>query len=238
MLRPVTSDATFDQVCAALEPGPSGIGEDEYLHGALTEGGQLLYARKPLTRGDKGDEELLRRAKKDGVEVVRQTMLRQYGPDVAGDAFRKVTDEVRQKTGRVLAEGVTRGDLKLLHQEVAYPQKTYQELFNAITTPDPDDRSPRAMLQRFEELKAMVDDDRRAEFRISVTPKDDGGRWTFGFRIGGTEIYHSAPLQDGPGQYWSEFALRRALQDSRPSADTVLDVGNELSRYPATRERR
>jgi hypothetical protein len=93
------------------------------------------------------------------------------------------------------------------------------DLYDAITEAHPNDRSPKAMFERFEGLKAMANDDWQAKFVIEVEPPDEQGRWAFTFKIDDTEIYRSDRLQNGPGRYHAEFALRQASAiDPSPEA--------------------
>jgi hypothetical protein len=67
------------------------------------------------------------------------------------------------------------------------------------------------MFERFEQLKEMADDEGKALFTTVVKRLDSEG-WAFAFKIGDGEIYRSGRLQDGPGQYHIEFALRQAIE--------------------------
>jgi hypothetical protein len=78
-------------------------------------------------------------------------------------------------------------------------------LYYDITAASPDDREPRNMFKRFEQLKATAKGDLQAQFKSAVSRLADG-HWEFAFKIGDTEIYRSDRLRNGPGQYHSEFA--------------------------------
>jgi hypothetical protein len=86
-------------------------------------------------------------------------------------------------------------------------------LYNALTTDSQKDRcSPKVMFERFEELKRTASTCGNAEFGIVVKRPDPHGPWSFAFRKGDKVIYRSEGLQNGPGQYHTEFWLRAALQ--------------------------
>jgi hypothetical protein len=216
---------TFAQIHSAFQPWLLGLGEGQYLYFTPDK---MLYAQyggldELMTEVDRFERD-------DAVSLVRAAMIDQCGPDVAAAVFRKVTDQV-QKTGRDFRQGLTRGDLELLHQELPRQQRQYLELWKSITVPGPNDGSPRDMLERFKRLKAMADDDRQAHFTTVVEQPDPDGRWAFAFKIGSFAIYQSDRLENRSGQYWSEFALGAALEANYPSADTVERIrsGKEFS---------
>jgi hypothetical protein len=108
----VTDRTTFTEIYKAFLPES----ESAHVCGAVADGAQLLYALDPLMANGGGQEALNRRlaGREDGAERVRRAMVKEYGPDVAGAALRKVSE----RTGRNLEKEMTRGDLNVLYQEL------------------------------------------------------------------------------------------------------------------------
>jgi hypothetical protein len=103
---------TLEQLHERYGPGPSGSDEGEYLHAKDVGPKQIrLYTQaQSIGRVEEVQAKILER--QNAAQFVRQAMTRDYEDDVVEAVLRKLHD----KTGLVLDAGVTRGDLKRLHQ--------------------------------------------------------------------------------------------------------------------------
>jgi hypothetical protein len=113
---------TFTQIRDDFKPGVFGIGEGEYLHAEHAtdlESGQVqLRSRTPSIPNGSKEKAWASLERQEGVQLVKQAMVDEYGFKMAEAVLRKVREEVLDKTGRLLDEGMTRGDLELLHNEL------------------------------------------------------------------------------------------------------------------------
>jgi hypothetical protein len=125
-----------------------------------------LYTRAPLIVHGSREKGV---ARQQGAQFIMQAMANEYPRDVVEVAFRNVRDKVHHTAGRVLDEGMTRGDLDLLHEELQYQglerlNQELQELRSRIPQDSPNDTP-----------EAIKDDLARAWRSPSVvTP---AGRW-------------------------------------------------------------
>jgi hypothetical protein len=107
------------------EPGNSG----QHVRGVVTKNGAQLYTHNRLKPNGSGDAALRSRLTKRaaGAQLVKQTMVTEYGGDLAKAVFAKVKAEVKEM-GRNLDRGVTRGDLDRLHAELQLQEPQYRKL--------------------------------------------------------------------------------------------------------------
>jgi hypothetical protein len=117
----------FTQMYSTLKPGLFESGQ--HVHGAKEDGNWVYYADGSLMPNGRGEDALARRV---GARLVKLAIVDQYG---SGEAKRALAN-VSQKTHRVLDEGITRGDLKLLHQELR--KTTFTEILEQFKSDLPD----------------------------------------------------------------------------------------------------
>ena len=101
----------FTQMYNTLKPGLFESGQ--YVHGGEEGGNRVYYAHGSLMPNGRGEDAL---ARLEGAKLVKRAMVDQYG---SGELVRRALAKVSGKAGRVLDEGITRGDVELLHQELS-----------------------------------------------------------------------------------------------------------------------
>ena len=140
---------TFTEVHNAFKSGPSKSGQ--HVRGRVTRNTRQLYTHTALMPNGSGNEALIRRRQKyaEGARLIKQTMIKEYGDDLARAVFAKVKAGLEEATGRNLEEGVTRGDLELLQEELQLqePQHKMLQLLRTRVTQD----GPEAIIREMAE---------------------------------------------------------------------------------------
>jgi hypothetical protein len=115
---------TLTQLHERYGPDPSGSGEGEYLLRDDAEDGvreAQLYTRAPSTLRGNGEEAVaIGLARQKAAQFVQEAMANEYPSDVVATALRNVRVRAFQTEKRFLDDGMTRGDLNRLHEELQY----------------------------------------------------------------------------------------------------------------------
>jgi hypothetical protein len=104
-----------------------------------------------------------------------------------------------------------------------------RQIYDQITSPAAHEAQACAMLQRFEKLRALATDEHQTAFNVQhhegLGPQSN--QWAYSFELGGTEVFHSGPLDDASGHSSKDFKNQMGLfQGVR---DTVRQLKTGLS---------